>query len=174
MLATSRDPSVGFGTAAKPHHVEPFGREEATSTLLTLVGARNPSTAERISAATIAESLGGLPLAMAQISGFIVQQRLSMGDFIPLYERNASKINKRSMSRGSDDQNLATIWEVALASLPGSSGTLQALLAFLDPDRVHESILLEGGPALDTSKFEFLADEMEYVQPSPTSLRFTR
>jgi hypothetical protein len=40
------------------------------------------------------------------------------------------------------------------------------MLAFLDPDKVHESVLREGGDHLNEGDFEFLGDEMEYVLTS--------
>jgi len=44
-------------------------------------------------ATDITNALGGLPLALSQIGGFIVQRRLALKDFLALYERNSNKIN---------------------------------------------------------------------------------
>ena len=162
-LVTSRDPTIAFGIAAATFHVEPFETAEAASAFLTMVGRNSTSDSEHASAVSIVEALGGLPLAISQISGFIVQQKLALSDFLPFYERNAAKINKRKLNRGEDEHTLSTVWEVTLAKLPQSSATLQNLLAFFDPDNIHESVLTEGGPHVDDTEFEFLQDEMEYV-----------
>ena len=111
--------------------------------------------------------LGGLPLAVNQISGFIVQQRLTMEAFLPLYERNSVKIDARKVVRGNYEHTLSTVWELSLGQLSGPSRTLQTILAFLDPDKVHESVLREGGEAIQEGNFEFLGDEMEYVLAIP-------
>jgi len=56
---------------------------------------------------------------------------------------------------------LGTVWEMSLSQLPDEASTLQKLLAFLDPDTIHESILTESVPELDEAEFSFLSDEME-------------
>jgi hypothetical protein len=50
-----------------------------------------------------------------------------------------------------------------LTQLSGISSTLQKLLAFFDPDKIHESVLLEGGEHVENEEFECLKDDMEYA-----------
>jgi hypothetical protein len=82
-------------------------------------------------------------------------------DFLPLYERNAAKIDGRKLIRGNYEHTLGTVWELALNRLSGPSATLQKMLAFFDPDKIHESMLLEGGKEVLDDDFQFLRDEME-------------
>jgi hypothetical protein len=148
--------------------VQPFDDDTGVSAFLRLVGREKYTGSDRAAAKKIMQALGGLPLAINQISGFIVQQRLALEDFLPLYERNSAKIDAKKFFRGDYEHTLGTVWELALSQLSGPSRTLQTILAFLDPDKVHESVLRNGGEHLNEGDFAFLADDMEYV-PAPQS-----
>ena len=161
ILVTSRGFTVGFGTSAKDCKVQPFDCETGVSAFLSLVGHDPKSELNCASAAKIVEVLGGLPLAINQISGFIAQQKLTLEDFLPLYARHSEKIHTRKLVLGNYEHTLSTVWELALGQLSGPSRTLQILLAFFDPDRVHESVLREGGKLVNNKDFAFLEDEME-------------
>ena len=98
--------------------------EAGATTLLTLT-AHNPRLqSDRESALKIAEALGGLPLAINQMSGFILQQRLALQDFLSLYEKNSARINKRKVRRTDYEHTLSTVWEVVLTQLSGPSSIL--------------------------------------------------
>ena len=100
-------------------------------------------------------------MALNQISGFIVQQRLSLKDFLPLYERNAAKIHSRKSRLSDYEYSLSTVWELALGKLSGDAAKLQKLMAFFDPDKVDERILTDSAVEDRNSDFDFLKDEME-------------
>lgn len=161
ILVTSRDFTAGFGTSAEDLKVQPFDRETGVSALLSLVHHDPRLESNRASATKIVELLGGLPLAINQISGFIARQKLTLEEFLPLYVRSSGKIHTRKLVRSDYEHTLSTVWELALGRLSGPSRTLQILLAFFDPDRVHESLLLEGAEQIDDEDFEFLGDEIE-------------
>jgi hypothetical protein len=161
VLLTSRDAAAWFGTVAESCRVQPFDEEAGVSAFLSLIGRGTYTESERTAAEKIMQSLGGLPLAINQISGFIVQQRLALEDFLPLYERNSTKINAKKTTRGDYEHTLSTVWELSLSQLSGPSRTLQTILAFLDPDKVHESVLREGSERIQEGDFEFLGDDME-------------
>ena len=79
-----------------------------------------------------------------------------MREFVPefLTERTISKANIF-------DIFLSTVGRMPLKSLPRNATSLRNLLAFLDPNEIHESILTR---ALDTernSEFAFLGDKVE-------------
>lgn len=167
VLLTSRDSAAWFGAAAESCKVQPFDDVAGVSAFLGLIGREAYTDSERMAAKKIMQTIGGLPLAINQISGFIVQQKLALDAFLPLYERNSVKIDARKVVYGDYEHTLSTVWELSLGQLSGPSRTLQAILAFLDPDKVHESVLREGGESIKESEFEFLADEMEYVSAFP-------
>jgi len=161
LLITARDNTIGFGKSITAYPVPSFDETAGVRALLHLTGLRNSSEREDTAAREIVQSLGGLPLAINQIAGFIVQQRMSLAEFMPCYERNSVKVDQYSLRRGENEHTLRTVWELALDCLPPSSSSLQNLLAFLDPDRTLESVLLEGAPYLAEEDFAFLLDEME-------------
>ena len=70
-----------------------------------------------------------------------------------------------SIQLRTDSQTLSTVWEVALTQLSGSSSTLQKMLSFFDPDKIHESILRLNGDGEENGAFRFLDNDMEYVFP---------
>lgn len=163
ILITSRDSAAGFGTSAKAYHIHPFNTEEALQVFISLARADNNSETEKAAAEEIVKAFGGLPLAINQVSGFIVQQRLALKDFMPLYERNSAKINARKLKSGDYAYTLSTVWDLSLETLSGASSTLQKMLVFFDPDKIHESVLCDGGSHVQDREFEFLSDEMEYA-----------
>ncbi|KAK5201852.1 hypothetical protein LTR16_001250 [Cryomyces antarcticus] len=161
VLLTSRDSMVGFGSAASVCRVEPYDDDIGVSALLKLTGRDCEASSDQASATKIVQALGGLPLAINQISGFIVQQKIALEDFLPFYERNAAKINARKLPSGDYEHTLSNVWELAVARLSESSSTLQKILAFFDPDQIHESVLLEGAKESNSQELDFLRAEME-------------
>ncbi|KAF3914334.1 hypothetical protein AA313_de0204576 [Arthrobotrys entomopaga] len=148
-------------TGAEAIHVRPFDSEAGRTAFRSLLKQKISSPADMELAAKIVDQLGGLPLAIAQISGYINQQRYSLKEFLPLYIKNASKIDQKRVSKVSYEHTLSTVWTLSLEKLSGEAATLQNLLAFFDPDKIHESMLLEGGTQISDPDFEFLKDEME-------------
>ncbi len=161
VLVTSRDFSSSFSPAAAGFHVRPFEDTVGAAALLALVHKDDTLPENRILAQDITHALGGLPLALNQIGGFIVQQRLALKDFLPLYEKNAAKINARKSRLSDYEHSLSTVWELALGQLSENASKLQKLFAFLDPDQIHESVLTGEVSDQSCSDFAFLSDEME-------------
>ncbi|KAI7293804.1 hypothetical protein KC343_g149 [Hortaea werneckii] len=165
LIMTSRDPTIAFGATSSKIQLQPFDQSRGTEAILNLLGKASASDTERSFARGITEALGGLPLAITQISGFIAQQKLSMSVFVPLYERNAARINRRSVSGHQDEHILSTVWAIAIQTMASEPRHFQSLLAFFDPDKIQESILIEGIPYLQTDRLNFILDEIEWVQP---------
>lgn len=63
------------------------------------------------------------------------------------------------------EHSLSTAWEMSLSKLDGAAYTLQGLLAFLDPDKIDESVLRDGYKNSDSAapQFDFLSDEMDLL-----------
>jgi hypothetical protein len=162
ILVTSRDFTAGFSPAAAGLSVHPFDDTDGSATFLQLLGQSSPSQTNIDLAREITHKLGGLPLALRQISGFVIKQRLSLKDFLPLYERNASKIHTKKTGPSDYQHTLSTVWSLALGQLTGNASALQKLLTFFDPDRIDEEILTKNKfTAAESDEFDFLQDEME-------------
>ena len=90
------------------------------------------------------------------------QRKIPLSDFLPLYEKHTARIDKKKPAGSDYEHTLSTVWDVSFSKLPGSSIELLNLLAFFNPDGVHEQILIEGSRDGDIKeRFPFLGDEME-------------
>ncbi|KAI7261945.1 hypothetical protein KC335_g10470 [Hortaea werneckii] len=171
LIVTSRDPTIAFGATSSKIQLEPFDQSHGTEAILSLLGKASASDNERSFARDITETLGGLPLAITQISGFIAQQKLSMSLFLPLYERNAARINRRSVSGYQDEHILSTVWAIAIQTMATEPRHFQSLLAFFDPDKIQESILIEGIPYLQTDRLNFVLDDIDFMDAKEPLLK---
>lgn len=161
VLITTRDQNVVHKLGTSALFLQPFDNDTAASVLLELVGLDNGTDSKIDTTKEIAHALGGLPLALDQIAGFIRQRKIRLQDFLPLYERNASKINARKTGFSDYPHTLETVWEMTLATLSGPASRLLRLLSFFVPDNVEENVILEGSKLLSDEDMEFLEDEME-------------
>ena len=119
----------------------PFSVEEATKYLLHITG-RDDGSQERSSGAAIAERLGGLPLALAQMGSIIVHKGISFKSFLSSYEaKEEQQMLLRWPSHGGRPQlsiyedNVASVW--AFDSL-GKGAPLLESCSMLDPDGIPE------------------------------------
>lgn len=109
----------------------------------------------------ISRTFGGLPLALAQIGGFITQRKLALHEVLPLYSRYSTKLDARKAPGSDYEHTLSSVWDVSFERLTDSPTRLLSLLSFLDPDGIHEDILLRGAEGLDDESLSFLTDEFE-------------
>ncbi|KAJ9137354.1 TPR-like protein [Coniochaeta hoffmannii] len=161
IIVTTRDANAASSISSEGYHVRPFDEKLGSEFLLHIVGLDASASANMEKASEITQALGGLPLALNQIGGFIVQRRLKLREFLPLYERNSSKIDSRKIGLSSYEHTLSTVWEMSFARLSGDSKTLLRLLPFFQPDSISESIFLEGSGSVDNEDLNFLGDEMD-------------
>ena len=172
-MLTTRNSQIAFEKAADAFQVEPFNDTEGSEILLRLTHLDPQSSTNQDMSRNIAHALGGLPLALSQIGGFINQRKIPLKDFLPLYQRNASKIDAKKTGITDYEHSLSTVWEISLSKLDGSAYMLQGLLAFLDPDKIDEVVLTEGSKntGLNTPEFVFLSDEMTLLDAEEALLQ---
>lgn len=161
VLITARNSQVNFGIPSSSIALKPFDADTGKAALLSLSANQNASLEEQKIADELVETLGGLPLAINHISGFMKQQRLGLTDFLRVYKKNADRVDKRVLNQG--EQTISTIWEMALSSLPPLSSQLINLLALMDPDSVNEKVITDilDEELNDGKSSSFLDDEME-------------
>jgi hypothetical protein len=120
----------------------------------------------------ISEMLGGLPLALDQISAYVQQCQMSMDEFLPLYKQRQSKLHGKRPAAFNHAHTIATVWSMALAGVSGDAATLQNLIAFFHPDNIDEIVLKTGVKAIadDPSiiDLDFITDDLEYVNARST------
>ncbi|KAJ5092020.1 hypothetical protein NUU61_006890 [Penicillium alfredii] len=163
ILITSRDSTAAFSLASSGCQVTPFDTDSGSAALLNILGLDMDSTSNQEEAKAITSTLGGLPLALNQIGGFISQRKIPLKNFLGLYNRNSASVDAKSTTSMDYNLTLATVWEMALSKLSGSSKTLHMTLSFLDPDYIHEALLHDGALQVNDASLEFMADEIEYV-----------
>lgn len=175
ILVTTRDSSAGFSPATQGLQVHPFNEVDGATAFLSLIREDPNNPQNQALAREISQELGGLPLALSQMSGYIIQQKLVLQKFLPLYKRNRAKIHNRKAGISDYEHTLGTVWEMSLSSLTGHAASLQKLLAFLDPDMAHELVLITAMEKIierkeneeldedeeDEHELAFLTDEME-------------
>ncbi|KAF2234366.1 TPR-like protein [Viridothelium virens] len=171
VLLTTRDFNAAHAPATSGLHVQPFDYILGSQLLLDIIGLDVNVESNRLKAEEIARTLGGLPLALNQIGGFITQRKMPLQDFLPLYERNAPRIDSRKTGLSDYDHTLSTVWEMSLTRLSGDSVELLQLMAFLEPDSIHEEILVEGSKNSGESQFQFMQDEMDLGDAQETLLQ---
>ena len=161
ILLTSRDPNAASGPASAGFNVQPFDDVTGFKMLLNFLTLDASLLSNQENAKAITAALGGLPLALTQIGGFIMQRKAPLKEFLPLYERNSAKINARRSSMTDYEHTLSTVWEMSLSKLTGPPNHLQKLLVFFAPDAIQELVFREGSGLVEDEDFEFLGDEME-------------
>lgn len=165
ILLTTRNSRVAFEKAFNVLHIEPFSEDDGSDVLLKLANQDCQSLENQKTSKAIVQALGGLPLALCQVGGFINQRKIPLKDFLLLYQRNASKIDAKRTGITDYEHSISTVWEMSLNKLDGPAYKLQNLLAYLDPDKIDEIVLTEGSKELGSLKpdFEFLSDDMDLL-----------
>ena len=161
ILLTSRDSTAAFSVASDGYQVTPFDTASGSAALLNFVGLDPCVPSNLETAVMITSTLGGLPLALTQIGGFILQRRIPLKDFLALYNRNSAGVDARGTTNMNYNHTLATVWEMSLSRLSGDAKVLLRLLAFTDPDYVPESLFTDGALCVTSPLLQFAGDEIE-------------
>jgi hypothetical protein len=126
--------------------------------LYALTGFEGADEEDKAAAEELCHLLGGLPLAIVQVSDFICDRASSYTEFVALYQ-------KSSLARGEVPleytYTVSTVWESSLHNMPQDASPLQKLIAFFDPDTIEERFLTNANAGLSGEKVEFLTDEFE-------------
>ena len=161
ILLTTRSSPVAWKRATEVIHLQSFPQPVGMNALVILTGISISDDRERKAVETIVDSLGGLPLAIVQISDFIRDRQYSYSQFLPLYQSSASRVIAKGENPLEYNHTLRTVWDLSLKNLSGDAQTLQQLLSFLEPDKIEEKMLTNPKSGLVDSCFEFLQDELE-------------
>lgn len=161
ILITSRDSTSAFSLASSGYEVTPFDKDTGSAALLNILGLDMKSGSNQEEAKAITSALGGLPLALNQIGGFITERKIPLKSFLALYNRNSARVDAKATMNINYDRTLATVWEMALSKLCGSARILHMILSFLDPAYIHEGLLKHGAVQVNNPALEFMVDEIE-------------
>ncbi|KAH9214614.1 hypothetical protein DL95DRAFT_523757 [Leptodontidium sp. 2 PMI_412] len=145
ILITTQIPDLSQCTAIFTNiAVAPLTVVEATSLLMQLLGRKEPLLENKAIAEKIVQALGGYPLSIATVGGYILQSNCSLGEY---FER----FNKSSVLWKGDsntftwqyEKTLQNVCDVALSELPATALELLEILAFLNPDETPEAMIVD-------------------------------
>ncbi|KAI5457573.1 P-loop containing nucleoside triphosphate hydrolase protein [Mariannaea sp. PMI_226] len=151
LLLTMRDFTVATSLVNKHLLVDALGDEDGRKMLLKALNLDHTSPDHAQHAFAISKTFGGLPLALTQIGGFIKQRKMSLKEFLPLYERYSAKIDARK-APGSDYEHTLSM------KLTETSTRLLNSLSFLTPMNIDD-------------EFSFLSEELDVGDASEDLLR---
>lgn len=147
ILITSRDPLAKTQTYFQCDggiNLEPFQPHEAISLIESLTGFSN--AADHPVAATIAEKLSYIPMAVNHAAKTINRRSFSLPEFLRYYEQEELRegfyqlgIGSPHSTKDSAPKTIATVW--ALQDLSPRASRLFDIISFMDPDQIWESLL---------------------------------
>ena len=140
VLVTTQLPN--FGPVDLPKLlVKPFDSTEGSELLLHQVGRRQGDDNGVAKAQEISELVGGLPLHLVTMGGFITQTKCSFQEFIETFHDFLPFEPRGARAAFRYDKNPAAVNDIGLSKLESEPRQLLNILAFLNP-RVSEKILL--------------------------------
>lgn len=90
----------------------------------------------------ISAHLGGLPLAMAHIAGYVSESKRTLAEFkTALFSRSPYVWKGRFPTEQQYDKRLEIVWNLAIEELPTGASNLLNIMAFLCPDGIPEEML---------------------------------
>lgn len=128
--------------------VRPFSLDEASSFLhrhaIKCFEADDPSACRNL-----ASKLSGIPLVIRQTADLVTRRHLTFAEFLEMYEYEQNQKNaglmwiseERSSKRESHHSSLTEIIEIRLRNLSAAANALLAVISFLHPEGIAESIL---------------------------------
>ncbi|KAK4221160.1 hypothetical protein QBC38DRAFT_461780 [Podospora fimiseda] len=162
IILTTRSPAEASKRAANVLSLESFAPDTRTDILRSLTGTDYTNDEEKGAALAVCELIGGLPLAMVQISGFIRDRGYSYTEFLRIYEKSADRVFAKSDRPVEYDHTLLTTWEISLQNLSDEAARLQNLLSCFDPDLILERLITDTKAEIDDSDFDFVFDELDF------------
>lgn len=144
------------------HNIElqSFNQEVGAGLLFKYLERQPVDEAEDNLARETSEIVGGLPLAIATIGGYINESESSVEEFLSVMKRSSNAWQDTQNTKMKHyEKTLGTVFEIALKELPPASRKLINILAFLNPDSIPEEILLS--PHED-KEVKFLSNKPEW------------
>lgn len=137
--------------------IKDLTRDQGADLLYTCLRRGSASQDEREYARKISDLLGGLPLALTTIAGYMFQTKDSIPDFFDYLQTSCNAWTASAIGPAKHyEKTLATVFKVALKELPSDARTLIDILAFLNPDHIPERLFID---RLGNPQFTFLASK---------------
>ncbi len=152
ILLTSRASVFDALAIVKPLELKEMLDDEAVQFLFKRTGRSQDMTGEAATAATLAQELGYLPLALEQAGAYIIQNKASFANYLTSYEKNRVKLLKKSKAvTGNYPESVATTWAMNFEEVEKESKASRDLLkasAFLAADNIPFELITQGADKL--------------------------
>jgi hypothetical protein len=157
VVITSRNPE--WGCFAQKLEIKVFKRAESIKFLLKRTGQSDRETAR-----ALAEELGCLPLALEQAGAYISKNGMALSRYLEMFQKHRKKILERG-EIADYPYTVATTWEISFSNIvekwPAGAHLLN-LCAYLAPDEIPRSLLLQGANLLPEDLASAMKDEVEF------------
>jgi len=154
VLVTSRDPWARHNDLLESGlDLPPLSNAESEAMMQRLTHVKAEAS-QREALMAITEKLGGLPLAINQMSGVFRQLKLSYTYFLRYYDEEGIERLQDSNSSSSDShkvRSFATLW--ALDRLAPQTTALLQVICLMDPDNISEEILMSNCNDLELENY---------------------
>ena len=141
-----------------------FPQDDGAAFLMKLIGRPNYSFSEKDAAQKLSSRLGGLALALATMASQIRLRRISLTDFLAMYERHSRKLHKdRRGIEAYYEISLASCWQTAFEFLNEDASALLGVIAHIAPDLIPEALFKQQDSLELPSRIAFCSDEWAYV-----------
>ncbi|KAM0491754.1 hypothetical protein ACHAP8_010384 [Fusarium lateritium] len=171
IIITSRNPAAARITDSGML-VPPLSSSEGETLFVTLLTSRGSSihsrdTHDKEKISQIIKKLGYLPLAIVQVSSFILECDCTLEEFQELYH-SSHQANKGISDMETSSPNLfyeyslATVWRVSIVMLGKNALKLLRLMSYFDPDGVPESLFWDVGKKSKGQDLSFLQPGFSY------------
>ena len=156
VVITSRNPNWGGSASALP--IQVFKRDESVDFII-----KRTRQESREDADELADALGDLPLALEQAAAYMEERAVSIADYLKLFQERRAELLVRGKPTAYP-KTIATTWDISMLAirkdLPEAVDLLK-LLAFLSPDDIPKSLLIEGGQDLPEPLRSVLQDTIK-------------
>ena len=170
VLLTTRAHSTG--TVAQRIEIEKMDLDEGTAFLLRRMkrlksntGLETISEAVRSQARAIVEAVDGLPLALDQAGAYIEETGCSLNDYLKFFKTRRRRLLRiRGRDATGHPEPVATTWSLSFEKVEQANAAAAELLrlcAFLHPDEIPQSLIVEGATGLGPSLQLLAEDELE-------------
>lgn len=158
-LVTTRNSRVAFEFADTGIEIAKWGNGKGFEFLLHLLrtdSARDLQDSEITSAHELAYKLSGHALAISVMAGVIHRHAGSITEFMEFYNRHQSQVLLRTPA-------IKALWDISFKSLDAQSRAILAVMAFLEPDNIPQSLFEPENPASLLASLAFCSDGFRCV-----------
>ncbi|CAG9981562.1 unnamed protein product [Clonostachys byssicola] len=161
ILITTRSPSQAWKQNPVDLALSPFSIEASKGAFKWLSGVVPVDQKDEAAMEESCTLIGGLPLAMIQVSDFIRDLSCSYAEFLEIYKKSAERLFPKLDIPIDYNATALTTWEVSVERLSEDAKNLLNLLVFFDPGLIPECFIFDTKAGIEDPCYEFLVDEFE-------------